>query len=80
VSLPEQSLSYPKPWPEHPEYALSQPAYYNIEPILASYIPPSYSFLSEFCPGIPFYSFIGFLLEQFWIPLIKEHVTSNSAL
>jgi hypothetical protein len=30
-----------------------------------------YSFLAEFCPGIPFSSFIRFLLEQFYTPIYQ---------
>lgn len=42
-------------------------------------IYPGYTFLAEFCLGICFCSLIGFLLEQFWILHVHEHVTSNSA-
>jgi hypothetical protein len=39
-------------------------------------IYPGYSFFIEFCPGTRFCSFIEFLLEQFWISLIKEQIVA----
>ena len=62
--------------PEHPEHALSRPAYYNMGHILASCVP-RLQFPYRILPGNPFLLLIRLLLEQFWVPLFKEHVTCN---
>jgi hypothetical protein len=72
VSMPEQSLSKPeqslsRAWAE-PEQSLSTIMWNPFWPPVC----PGYSFLIEFCSGTGFCTLTEFLLEQFWIPLVKK--------
>jgi len=60
--------------PKNPDNTLSQPAYYNMEPILASYVP-RLQFSQQILPGDPFllpYKVpTGQVLDTPLVPIVK---------